>query len=528
MVVVALVLLIACANVANLLLSLAAKRQKEFALRVAIGAGRLRVIRQLLTESLMLSGFGGLLGILFASAAGKLLVHLISTGPNAVPLDFRLDQRVLLFTVLVSVGTGVLFGIVPALRASRVDLNSSLKEAKAGMASPRNVTFGRVLVAGQVALSLGLLGTAGLLLHSFSNLISQDTGFERQNVLLFKMDSESSGYKPDQRLAALYRQIEERVAHLPGVDSEGVSMFSFGGGQRTAGLTVPGVNLPKDVRETTENFVSPGYFSVMRIPLILGRTLKATDTAASPMAAVVSESFAKRIFGGPSNALGRTFQEDGDEKAKPIYIVGVVKDTKVRSVKDKDVRMTYRSVNQVPVYLSNLAVRVAGDPSQVAASVRRTIQLTERNLPIRWTTTLAEEVSDSLVQERAIAQLSSFFAALALILSAVGLYGTISFAVARRTSEIGIRMALGAERVGVLGMVLRDAMLLTVIGMAIGLPLALLARWLMAALLYGLGAIDAVSVIGSVVALSLVAAVAGYLPARRAAAVDPMTALRYE
>ncbi|HVW85309.1 MAG TPA: ABC transporter permease, partial [Bryobacteraceae bacterium] len=428
MVVVGLVLLIACANVANLLLALAAKRQKEFALRYAIGAGRSRIVRQLLTESVLLAASGGFLGILFANAAGKLLVHLISTGSRALPLDFNLDQRVLAFTVLISIAAGVVFGLVPAFRASRVDLNSSLKEAKASMASPRKVTLGRALVAGQVALSLGLLVTAGLLLHSFANLIAVSTGFERDHVLIFKIDTASSGYKTDQRLTNLYQQIEDRVSRLPGVTAEGVSMFSFAEGQRTTSFKAPGVNLPEEVRLTSENFVSPGYFETLRVPMVLGRPLRASDSPGGPLVAVISESFANTIFGSAANAVGRNFTPDDDDpKAKPFQIVGVARDVKVRSVHDKNIKMAWISVYQSPAYLNNLAVRVKGDPSQVASAVRRTIQATERNLPIRWTTTLADEVSDSLVRERAIAQLSSFFAALALARSAVGLYGTISF-----------------------------------------------------------------------------------------------------
>jgi predicted permease len=526
MVVVALVLLIACANVANLLLVLSAKRRKEFALRVALGAAGGRVIRQLLTESLLLSGAGGLLGILFASAGGKLLVHLISTGPRALPIDFSLDQSVLAFTVCLSVLTGFLFGIAPAWRASRADLNSSLKEGKSSMASPSKVTFGRMLVAGQVALSLGLLVTAGLLLHSFSNLISIETGFERQNVLLFKLDTESSGYGRDQSLLSVYRQTEDRIAHLPGVNAEGVSLLSFNEGRRQSSFAAPGVSLPDHDRISSENFVSPGYFSVLHIPIVMGRNLAATDTAASPLVTVVSETFAKKVFGNPSNALGRTFTFDGEKK--PVQIVGIARDIKSQTVRDKDLRMSYRSVYQVPDYMNTLAVRVTGEPAQVAAAVRQALVSTARNIPIRWTTTLADEVSDSLVRERAIAQLSTFFAVLALALSAIGLYGTISFAVARRTSEIGIRMALGAERVGVVGMVLGDAMLLAGIGMAIGLPLALVVTRQMASMLYGLGSIDMPSVAFAVLALGVVAAVAGYLPARRAANVDPMTALRHE
>jgi len=526
MIVVAMVLLIACANVANLQLALAARRQKEFALRFAIGAGRWRVARQVLTESLLLAGCGGVLGILFANAAGKLLVHLISTGPRALPLDFSLDQRVLAFTALLSVATGLVFGLVPAIRSSRVDLNSSLKESKASMASPGKVTFGRALVAGQVAIPLGLLVTAGLLLHSFSNLISTGAGFDRESVLLFKLDTESSGYKEDARLASLYRQIESGVSRLPGVASQGVSVFSFNEGQRVLDFRAAGVNLPEQARNTSQNFVSPGYFSALRIPVILGRELNAGDTAATPLVGVVSETFAKEIFGGTANALGRTIVM-GDDK-KPTQIVGVVRDTKPTDVRDKNVKMLWSSIYQTPVFVHNLAVRVSGDPTQVEAAVRGAIQSIERNLPIRRTTTLADEVSNSLVKERAIAQLSTFFAGLALLLSAIGLYGTISFAVARRTNEIGIRIALGAERVGVVGMVLRDAILLAGAGMLIGLPLAWLATREIQAMLYGLSGFDAVSVAGSVAALGVVVLVAGYLPARRAAAVDPMVALRYE
>lgn len=527
MIVVAMVLLIACANVANLQLSLAARRQKEFALRFAIGAGRGRIIRQLLTESVLLAGCGGLLGLLFANGAGKLLVHLISTGSKALPLDFNLDTRVLAVTVLLSLFTGILFGLAPALRASRADLASSLKESKSSMASPRKVTFGRVLVSGQVALSLGLLITAGLLLHSFSNLLSLATGFDRQSVLLFKLDSESSAYKEDVRIADLYRKIEDGVQRLPGVASEGVSMFSFNEGQRYLDFKAPGVNLPEKLMNTSENFVSPGYFSTLRIPILAGRAFTGSDTLAAEPVAVVSESFATGIFGSTAAALGRTFAFGDDEK-KLLRIVGVARDVKPLSVRDTKVKMAWVSLYQFPSYMHTLAVRVSGDPTQVASSVRRVIQNTERNLPVSWTTTLADEVSDSLVRERAIAQLSTFFAGLALLLAAIGLYGTISFAVARRTTEIGIRMALGAKQTGVLGMVMKDAMMLVGAGVLAGLPLALLATREMASLLYGIGSIDVYSVLGSVTALAAVAAVAGYLPARRAASVDPMVALRHE
>ena len=526
MVVVALVLLIACANVANLLLALSPKRRKEFALRVGLGAAAGRLIRQLLTESLMLAAAGGLLGVLFASAGGKLLVHLISTGPRALPLEFSLDAQVLAFTVGISLATGLLFGLVPAWRASRVDPHAALKEGKTSMSSPAKVTFGRALVAGQVALSLGLLVTAGLLLHSFSNLLSIDTGFEREHVLLFKLDSASSGYKADQSLLGIYRRLEESVSYLPGVNAEGVSLFSFNEGRRRNSFTAPGISLPENARLSNQNFVSNGYFSVLHIPIVRGRGFTAADTAISPLVSVVSETFANRIFGGTDNALGRTFIFDGEKK--PVQIIGIARDVKSQTVRDADLRMTYRSVCQMPDYMNTLAVRVTGEPVQVAAAVRQALRTAAPDIPLRWTTTLADEVSDSLVRERAVAQLSSFFALLALALAAIGLYGTISFAVARRTSEIGIRLALGAERTGVVGMVLRDALLLTGLGMLIGLPFTWLAARRMESMLYGLGSFDVPGMLWSMLALGLVAALAGYLPARCAANINPMAALRHE
>jgi predicted permease len=527
MVTVALVLLIACANVANLLLGFAVKRRREIAVRIAMGAERGRIIRQLITESLLLSGTGGVLGMLAAAAIGRLLVALISTGPTPLSLGFEIDWFVLAFAIGVSFATGILFGIVPAIRASRVDVNTSLKEGKAGMALPKRVAFGRALVAGQVALSLALLVTAGLLLRSFRNLVTIDTGFNRQNVLLFKVDSEASGYKPDQRLANVYREIETRVSRLPGVAADGVSLFAFHEGQRSGSFQSPGVKLAENVRITTENFVSPGYFSALRIPILAGRGFSQTDSAASLPVVVVSESFARQIFGG-QNVIGRTLQFDGEKK--PVEIIGIAKDTKIDSVQNrgKDLKLVYHSVYQYPLYLHNIAVRITGNSSRVAQSVRQTIQAVDRNLPIRWTTTLADAVSDSLVRDRAIAQLTAGFAALALLLSAIGLYGTISFGVTRRTGEIGIRMALGAERVGVLGMVMRDALALTIAGIAIGLPLSLVAGRKLQSMLYGLSGFDPITIAISAATLALVAALAAYVPARRAARVDPMVALRYE
>ena len=528
MIVVALVLAIACANVANLLVALGAKRQREMAIRVAIGAARGRVVRQVLTEGLLLSAAAGCLGILIAAGAGKVLVHLISTGARTLPLGFEPDWRVLAFTTAVSLLTGVLFGMAPALRASRVDVVSSLKESRASLSSER-VSFGRALVAGQVAVSLTLLITAGLLLRSFGNLMDADLGFNRQNVLLFKIDSESSGYQRDARLSDLYARIDSRVAAVPGVVAESVILRSFDEGRWGEGIGVPGMNLPENERNISLNFVTPGFFQTFRIPLLAGRPLDNRDQPGAALAAVVNETFAKRVFGGASAALGRTFSMAPlTEKDQPYTVVGVARDVTANDVRDKPEPFAWLPLAQGPVYAGTIAVRVAGDATSLAANLRSAIHGLEPNLPIRRTTTLADEVGDSFVGERAIAQLSSFFAALALLLSAIGLYGTISFAVARRTSEIGIRLALGAERVGVLGMVLTDAMLLVAVGAVIGLPLAFAAGHAMQSLLYGLSGFDLLSSALAVLALAAVAALAGYLPARRAANLDPMAALRYE
>lgn len=526
--VVALVLLIACANVANLMVALGARRQREMAVRLAIGAGRGRIARQLLTEGILISAAAGLLGTLLAPAAGQILVHLISTGPTSLPLGFELDSRVLAFTILISLLTGVVFSLAPALRVGRTDLNTSLKEGRPSMATPRKITFGRIMVVGQVALSLMLLVAGGMLIHSFDNLVKAGTGFDRENVLLFKVDSASSGYKEDQRLAALYTRIEEMLSRLPGVVCDGVAMRSFNEGRWMEYFTVPGVNVPEKERVVTLNFTTPAYFQTFGIPILAGRGFDSRDTAAAPHVAVVGETFAKQVFGN-ENPIGKTFvMAPLTPKDQQFQIIGIARDVKVTDVRDKPEKAAWIPLAQNPVYAGSIAVRVKGDTAATAQQVRAALHSIEPNLPIHWTTTLAEEVGDSLVRERAVAQLATFFAGLALLLSAIGLYGTISFAVSNRTSEIGIRMALGAERVSVLGMVLSSAMNLTAAGIVIGIPLALIAGRIMKSLLYQLPTFDVISAAIAMVVLIAAAAIAGYLPARRAASVDPMRALRHE
>ena len=528
MVVVVLVLVIACANVANLLVAMGARRQREIAVRMAIGAGRRRVISQVITEGMLLSAAAGFLGILVATGLSRVLVHLISTGPRDLPLAFDLDPAVLFFTIGVSAATGIFFSLAPAIRAASVDLNSSLKEGKALMATPGRIAFGRAMVVGQVALSLTLLVGSGLLVKSFRNLLTTGTGFERQGVLVFKVDSEYAGYRPDVRLAGLYSRIGERLRSLPGVAAAAVSARLFHEGRQTESFTSPGLNLAQNERHIRQlNFVSPDFFTTLRIPILAGRVFDSRDVPGSPYVAVVGSNFARQVF-GDSSPIGRIIRMAPLEETRDYMIVGVARDIKYLDVREEPEKQVYLPLAQNVVFARNIVVRVSGEQQQTASAVRSALRTLEPNLPVRWTTTLADEVSDSLVVEHAVAQLASFFALLALLLSAIGLFGSISFAVSRRTSEIGIRIALGAERSGVVGMVFRDTATLLLWGVLAGLPLVLLAGKLIRTLLYGVSDSDPMILLGAVLLLVATAAVAGYLPARRAASVDPTVALRCE
>jgi predicted permease len=526
--VVALVLAIAAANVANLVMAQNARRTKEFALRTAIGASRWQLVRLVLSESVLLFFIGGVLGILIAAAGARVLVHLISTGPRSLPIGFDPDARVLGFTLAVSVATGIFFGIAPALRGTRPDLNSALKESRASMAAPRKVTFGRAMVVGQVALSMALLVGSALLLKSFQNLITKSLGFDREHVLVVQVDTVATGYNGDQKLANLYHRIEARISAIPGVISSAFCHRVFNEGRWTEGFSIPGMNVPRSDRMLVMNFVGPEFFRSLNIPVLRGRVFDYGDNASEPRVAVINETMARTVFGG-DDPIGKTIMMSPiTDNDVPYQIIGVARDAQDRSVTDAPVKMGWLPLEQNPIFAADVVVRATGDPVRVAGTVRQAIHSTDPNLPIAGVTTLADQVSDSLVTQRAVAQLTAFFAGLALLLAAIGLYGTISFAVARRTGEIGIRMALGAERSTVVGMVLSDAGKLIAAGVVIGLPLAFGATALVRSLLYGIGRFDAASTVLAILVLSACAIVAGYLPARRASRVDPMVALRYE
>jgi predicted permease len=530
MAIVALVLLIACANIANLLLARSTARARELAVRQALGAGRARIIRQLLTESLLLALAGGALGIAFAAAANRLLLRLISHGSDAIPLDVSLHPRLLAFTFAITVCTALLFGTLPALRATRLQLTDALKSGRGASASGARTPLAKVLVASQVALSLVLVMGASLFLRTLINLNRVDTGFNKDQVLRLDIDSTVTGYKGDDpRLKALYKQIEERVGALPGVEAASFSAFTFHEGSWNSMITVPGMPVDRNVN-VKHNIIGDGYFKVMQIPLVAGREFGPQDTATSQPVAIISEHMARTLFpaGSPIGRMYSTGSPDSLDKPVEKQVIGVVKDVKFYDLQEQAMYIDYIPYTQREWGFGDFAVRYSGDFGAIAKAVEQAIHAVDRRLPITHVMTLDEQVARSYTNQKIIAELSAFFGAVALFLSCIGLYGVMSYLVGRRTSEIGIRMALGAGRAQVGGQVMREIAVLVIAGIVIGLPVALGASRLVGNLLYGLSGTDPASFASAVVILVVAGMIAAYLPARKASRIDPMVALRYE
>jgi predicted permease len=527
MVIVALVLLIACANVGNLLLSRAAARQAEISLRQALGASRWRLVRQLLTESLLLAIIGGFLGILIAQWGVSLLVARLAA---TSPLNVRPDASVLLFTLGISLVSGVLFGLVPAIRATKLDLTSALKE-KSSQGRKGRFNLGSALVVAQVAVSLVLLVGAGLFSRSLIKLQQEDLGFNRDNVLLASVDTRLAGYKPDQ-LSAIYRQLYDRLSTLPNVSSATIATTSpMSGSSTNSTVTVRGYTPNKGENMNVDDIlIGPKFGETLGVPLLMGREIGLQDTTTSARVALVNQSFAQAFYPN-QNPLGRRLTFEGDSDKDDFEIVGVIGDAKYDSAKEKADRAIYRPILQVQdrIAFSNVfELRTVGDPLNLSAGVRTAITQVNDKLPILNFTTLSIQTEEALKQEKLVAQLVSFFGLLGLLLCCVGLYGIMAHAVVRRTNEIGIRMALGAARTHILWMVMKESLLLVVLGLAIGVPSAWGAARLISNQLFGLSPSDPLTLLTAVVLLTLVAALAGYLPARRASRVDPLVALRYE
>jgi predicted permease len=528
MAVAAFVLLIACANVASLTLSLATARRPEVAMRLALGASRWRLVRQFLTESVLLAVLGGAAGLALAEWGVRVLKALVA---RTSPVDVGLNLRVLAFTLLVSFVSGMLFGLAPALRAGRDDLVASMRERGEGAAAARRrPRLVPALVVAQVALSLVLLLGAGLLVRSLANLTGEGVGFAREGVLLVDMDTRLSGYRSAE-LGAYYVRLIERVSRVPGVRAATVATYSpMSGSSRTNTIAVQGFRPAPDQSMDVETpSVGPGYAQTLGMPVVAGRDLTGRDAAGSPPVAVVNRAFARTYFPGRSPVGGRFGigpDHDGDYE-----IVGVLGDARFRSVRDAPVPMAFLSILQATdqsAYTSELEVRTVGDPSDLTAAVRAAVADVDARVPIAGVTTLAAQFTDSLGRDALFARLVGVFSALALVLACVGLYGVGSQAVARRTNELGVRMALGADAGVILRMVLRDAAALIVLGLVIGAPAALAAARLIRSQLFGVGPADPATLLATCVVLAAVAIVAGFLPARRAARVDPVVALRAE
>jgi predicted permease len=530
MVIVAFVLLIACANIANLLLARSTARARELAVRQALGGARTRIIRQLLTESLVLALAGGALGITFAAFANRLLLHMISSGPETIPLDVSLNLRLLAFTFALTVSTALLFGTLPAVRATRLDLSNSLKSGRGSPTFGGRTPLAKALVILQVALSLVLTVGAFLFLRTLNNLSRVDPGFNRENVLRLDIDSSVTGYDDDDpRLKALFHEIEERVNSLPGVEAASFSAFTFAEGSWNTTIIVPGKPFDRKVN-VKHNSIGNNYFKVMQIPLVAGRQFGSQDTAASQPVAIISEAMARNLLpvGSP---IGRTYSigsPDAMEAPAEKQVIGVAKDVKFNNVAESQEYIDYLPYTQRGWGFGDFEVRYTGSFGAVASKVQQAIHAIDRTLPITNVTTLDEQVARSYSNQTIIAQLSAFFGIIAVFLSSIGLYGIMSYLVNRRTGEIGIRMALGADRAEVRWNVMREVALSIVAGILIGLPVTFGGGRLVRTMLYGLSGSDPFSLAAAILVLAIAGLAAGYFPARKASRVDPMVALRYE
>jgi macrolide transport system ATP-binding/permease protein len=523
MAVVALVLLIACANIATLLLARASTRRHEFLCRLALGAARTRLLRQVLSESILLALIGGLAGTLFAWWSVKTLVLLLHFDPV---MKVTPDTAVLSLTLVLSIATGILFGIIPAWKFSRLDP----RPGNVGAVTWRTRRFGstQVLICAQIAVSLSLLVAAGLLAHSLIVLKDQNIGFTRDRILLMRTDADLAGYQPSQ-YAALYRDITERISQLPGVQSATLAHFSPISGYSSSGdFSIQGYHPPagKDLR-VWDLPVGPHFFSTLKIPLLLGRTIDVRDTAGAAPVAVVNQRFVDEYLPG-LNPVGLHMGHGDPFKAPGSEIVGVVADSKFFDLREKANPMVFYPISQKPANSFELILRTAADPNSVAAEVRSALKQINSRLPALEQHRLNDQIEGSLEQQKMITTPCSIFGLLGLLLASIGIYGTLAYSVAGRTAEIGIRMAIGAQRAHIISLVLRDLTVVLVAGIFLGLPFALGAtRWLQS-FLFGVKPLDPVALTGSVLLIGAIALLAGYLPAQRAAKIDPMRALRHD
>jgi predicted permease len=536
---VGLLLLLACANVANLLMARATGRQRELGVRVALGADRGRLVRQLLTESVMLAAIGAVVGLVLAHWGDRLLLQMVSSEPTPVPLDVHLDLPVLGFTIGLTLLTGILFGLAPALRATKVDLNQVLRgtarNISGGTRGAGRLPIGKVLVAAQVAISLVLLVAAGLFVRNLRNLTSVSLGYDPEHMLMFRLLPGTAGYK-GASIALLFQDFLGKLSSIPGV--RGVTLSENGlfyGTDSNDIISIVGYQ--KKSGQDMQSFfdqVGPNYFSTVGIPVLMGRDIEAQDGSGARHC-WVNQSFAKYFF-GDENPIGRHIVDEYPDTHFEYEIAGVVADARPNGLRGDISRRFY-----VPIFnpldaapFAVYEIRYTGDGSAISAAVRQAVHQTNAGLDPPIFRTVPALIDARLVRDRLTAKLSGFFGAIALFLACIGLYGVLSYTVTRRTSELGIRMALGAQRGNVLRLILREALVVTVIGTVVGLGVALAATRLLeranifAGLFYGLSGHDPVTLLGSSAVLLVVATAAACIPAWRASRTDPMTALRYE
>ncbi len=532
-----LILLVACANIANLLLARAAARRREIAVRLSMGASRLRVIRQLLTESLLLTLLGGALGVAVATWGIYSLTLLLANGRDNFTLHAELNWAVLSFTIVLSFLTGLLFGLAPAIQATRFDVMPALKQVRTTMLAGKSrrtrnpLTLGKTLVVAQIAFSFLLLVAAGLFLRTLSNLRAINLGFNREGVLLFTIKPQTIGYSGP-ALNRLYTDLQQRLSKAPGVRSVSLSVRSLPtGGGTLVPVVAPGAQLlsglPSGGPQTNRVGyldVGPAFFDTMQIPVTAGREFNEHDVTGSPLVAIINERFVK-ILGmdtpvGHTVAIGKTTYQ----------IVGVVGNAAFMAIRDDPRPMIYGTYlqNTRPPAQMTYELRTLGNPLRQANTVRQIVQQVDSRLAISDLGSLTVHVDQAISQEIALARLCTVFAVLALLIACVGLYGTVAFNVERRTSEIGIRVALGAQRTRIIWMVLREVLALALVGLAIGVPAALAGTHVVKSFLYGIQPNDPISITVSFMILLMAGLIAGYLPARRASRIDPMMAVRHE
>lgn len=532
MVVVGLILLIACANIANILLARSAARVKEISVRVALGASGRRLFRQMLTESILLASIGGALGLLLAYWADAALMRMVSTTSNQVRLDIQPSAAVLTFTFGVSLITGILFGLAPAFQATRVDLKGAFRGVAGTPVRPGRVSTGKILIVAQVAVSLLLLVVAALFVRSFRNLSQTQLGYDRDHLLEFFADPLSYGYRPAE-IPALDQTILIRINAIPGV--AGATLIDnplMTGRDSSSRITIEGQQpLPDADAAAHWDLVGPNFFSTTGIRMLAGREITANDSGNGQRVGVINETMARKFF-PHSDPIGQRAFVHTESGEVPFIIVGVVPDTKQHNAKEKPVPRFY-----VPYFNpigddwtagAAIIVRVAGDPSAVSPAIRNVMKQVAPNLPAATMLTMNQRLSDTLVTDRMIADLSGAFGILAVILVCIGLYGVMAFATSGRTNEIGIRIALGAQRSGIQWLVLRESLLLVVIGAAIGVPLVFAAGKWISSLLFGLQPADPGALAFAILLMFVTGVLASYIPARRASRVDAMMALRQE